>query len=191
MKGSYPSTSGQMRLSISLILSWTIFFSICLAIPYALAAKDFKIGIINPQTVFEKSKAGKRSLGTMQEHAAVRRKLLTSDQKELTKLEEEIRNDTNLTNNEKQSKQKHLQQKFQEYRIRGQEFQQELREKQNDIVKEYMKKIESVTKSIAEKHGFSLILDEGSETTLKIVLYSRSGLNITNEVLKEFNKRFP
>jgi len=36
-----------------------------------------------------------------------------------------------------------------------------------------------------------LIMDKGSDATLKIVLYSRQGLDITNEVVKEFDRRFP
>ncbi len=191
MKGFYPSFSGQPRLSVPLILVWTLLCSVFLIVPHALAAKTFKVGIVDPQAVFEKSKAGQRALATLKEHATVRQKLLASNEKELKKLEEELRNGTGLTETEKQAKQEHLRQKVQEYQRRGQEFQQELGQKQKDMVSEYMKKIESATKAIAEKHGFSLIMDKGSDATLKIVLYSRQGLDITNEVVKEFDRRFP
>ncbi len=191
MKGFYPSFSGQPRLSVPLILVWTLLCSVFLIVPHALAAKAFKVGIVDPQAVFEKSKAGQRALATLKEHRTVRQKLLASNEKELKKLEEELRNGTGLTETKKQAKQEHLRQKVQEYQRRGQEFQQELGQKQKDMVLEYMKKIESATKAIAEKHGFSLIMDKGSDATLKIVLYSRQGLDITNEVVKEFDRRFP
>mgnify|MGYP003325167620 CR=1 FL=1 len=45
--------------------------------------------------------------------------------------------------------------------------------------------------AVADRHGFSLVIDKGNEGTLNIVLYNRKGLDITNEVVKEFNKRFP
>ena len=53
-----------------------------------------------------------------------------------------------------------------------------------------MKKIEAVTSVVAKRHGFSLVVDKGSDTTLKIVLYNRKGLDITNEVVKEFDRRY-
>jgi len=53
-----------------------------------------------------------------------------------------------------------------------------------------MKKIETATKAVAEKHGFSMIVDKGSDATLRIVLYSRKGLDITSEVVKEFDRRY-
>ena len=80
--------------------------------------------------------------------------------------------------------------KFQEFQKRGQEYQQELGLKQKELVQEYMKKIETATSTVAKRHGFSMVLDKGSETTLKIVLYSKRGLDITSEVVKEFDKRY-
>ena len=154
------------------------------------AASSFKVGLIDPQRVIEKSRDGQRALATLKEHAAVRQKLLKADEEELKKLQEEGQNATNPSDSEKQALQENFQRKFQEYQKRGQEFQQELAQKQKDMVMEYMKKIEAATKAVAERHGFDLVIDKGSESTLKIAIYSKKGLDITDEVVKEFNRRF-
>ena len=73
---------------------------------------------------------------------------------------------------------------------RGQEFQNELGQKQKELVQEYMKKIQQATSVIAKRHGFDIVIDKGSENTLKIVIYHRDGLDLTTEVVKEFNKKF-
>ncbi len=167
-----------------------LLMSIFCGLPQAFAAKNFKVGIVDPQAVIEKSKAGQRALATLKEHATVRQKLLASDEEELKTLQEELQNGKGLSDKDKQAKQERFQRKLQEYQKRGQEFQQELGVKQRDMVKEYMGKIEEATKAVADRHGFSLVIDKGSNATLKIVLYSRKGLDITNEVVKEFNKKF-
>ena len=151
----------------------------------------FKGGIGDPQAVIEKTKAGKRALATLKEHAEVRQKLLAADEEELKSLQEALQKPEGLSDQEKQTKQGQFQRKIQEYQQRGQEFQAELGNKQQAMVKEFLGKIQTAIKVVSDRHGFSLVIDKGSEATLKIVLYSRKGLDITNEVVKEFNKKFP
>ena len=170
-----------------------LFFAIVLvsfwySIPQAFAAKGFKIGIVDPQSVIENTKAGKRALATLKEHAQVRQKLLAADEEELKSLQEGLQG---LSDKEKQTKQEQFQRKIQQYQQRARDFQTELGNKQRDMVKEYIGKIQTAIKTVADRHKFSLIIDKGSEATLQIVLYSRKGLDITNEVVKEFNKKFP
>ena len=117
--------------------------------------------------------------------------MLATDEEELKSLPAELQNSKELSNKEKQSKQERFQRKIQEFQKRGQEFQVELGNKQRAMLKDYMGKIQEATKTVADRHGFSLVIDKGNEGTLNIVLYNRKGLDITNEVVKEFNKRFP
>ena len=159
----------------------------------ALAAKkgSFRVGVIDPQAVIEKSKSGSRALAGLKEHAQARETVMKNDQKELEKLQEELNSaSATLGDDEKKRRQERFTQKFQEWQKRGQEFQAELGRKQKELVQEYMKKIEEATRVVAKRHGFDVVIDKGSETTLKIVLYHRDGLDLTNEVIKEFNKRF-
>lgn len=159
----------------------------------ALAAKkgSFRVGVIDPQAVIEKSKAGSRALAVLKEHAQARDTVMKNDQKELEKLQKELSSaSSTLGDDEKKRRQDLFSQKFQNWQKRGQEFQAELGQKQKELVQEYMKKIEQATSIVAKRHGFDLVIDKGSESTLKIVLYHRDGLDLTNEVIKEFNKRF-
>jgi len=159
----------------------------------ALAAKksSFRVGVIDPQMVIEKSKAGSRALAGLKEHAQARENVMKNDQKELEKLQEELSAaSASLGDEEKKRRQDRFSQKFRDWQKRGQEFQAELAQKQRELVQEYMQKIEAATKIVAKRHGFDIVIDKGSKSTLKIVLYHRDGLDLTNEVIKEFNKRF-
>ena len=155
------------------------------------AADSFKVGMVDPQAVIEKSKSGSRALATLKEHAQARENVLKSDQKELERLQEELKSTSSgLSDAEKKRKQEQFGRKYQEFQKRGQEYQAELGQKQKSLVQEYMKKIQVATSAVAKRHKFSLIIDKGSENTLQIVLYSRKGLDITSEVVKEFDRRY-
>lgn len=177
-------------------LSTIIIVGICaltLTGEWALAAtKDaFRVGVIDPQAVIEKSKSGSRALAGLKEHAQARETVMKNDQKELEKLQEALNSaSATLGDEEKKQRQERFSQKFQEWQKRGQEFQAELGQKQKELVQEYMAKIEEATSVVAKRHGFDVVIDKGSETTLKIVLYHRDGIDLTNEVIKEFDKRF-
>ncbi|HSS30326.1 MAG TPA: OmpH family outer membrane protein, partial [Nitrospiraceae bacterium] len=53
------------------------------SLPAAQAAEPFKMGIVDPQAVLEKSKAGKKALDTLKEYVTARQKLLAADEEEL------------------------------------------------------------------------------------------------------------
>ena len=181
------------RLQQLAIMTFAACCSAVLISESALAASkgSFRVGVIDPQAVIEKSKAGSRALAGLKEHAKARETVMKNDQKELEKLQQELSSaSSSLGDAEKKSRQERFAQKYQEWQKRGQEFQAELGQKQKDLVQEYMKKIETATSIVAKRHGFDVVVDKGSESTLKIVLYNRDGLDLTNEVIKEFNKRF-
>jgi outer membrane protein len=164
---------------------------IALMMPMSSSAADaFKMGVVDPQSVLEKSKAGKRALDTLKEYAATRQKLLASDEEELKNLEKQLKEqEATLNEQQKRDKQTQFRAKLQDYQRRAQEFNQELGAKQKELVDEYMKKISAATKTIAEKNGFTLVVDKGSENTIKIVLYHKDTLDLTDQVIKEFDKQ--
>jgi len=158
----------------------------------AKATKEsFRVAVVDPQEVMEKSKAGSRELATLSEHFKARENVLKSDKKELERLQEEITAaDGTLPEKELKKKQEVFGRKYQDFQKRGQEFQAEMVEKQREIGDEFQKKIEAVISVVAKRHGFSLVVDKGSEKTINIILYNRRGLNITGEVIKEFDRRY-
>jgi outer membrane protein len=156
----------------------------------ARAADSVKVGIVDPQAVLERSKAGRRALDALKEYAATRQKLLAGDEEELKGLEKQLKEqDNTLSEQQKKDKQQQFRTKLQEYQKRAQEFNQELAQKQKEMVDEYMKKIGAATKAVAEKGGYTLVVDKGSEQTIKIVIYNKDSLDLTDQIVKEFDKQ--
>jgi outer membrane protein len=155
----------------------------------AEAAEAFKMGVVDPQAVLEKSKAGKKALDGLKEYVSTRQKLLAGDEEELRSTEKTLKEQiVKLSDTEKKEKETQFRAKVQDYQKRAQEFNQELQGKQKELVDDYMKKIASATKTVAEKGGFSLVVDKGSEQTVKIVIYNKDTIDLTDQVIKEFDR---
>lgn len=153
------------------------------------AADTFKMGVVDPQAVLEKSKAGKKALEGLKEYVNTRQKLLTRDEEDLRNYEKQLKEQAaKLSEAEKKDKETQFRAKIQDYQKRAQEFNQELQGKQKELVDDYMKRIASATQAVAEKGGFSIVVDRGSEQTVKIVIYNKDTVDLTEQVIKEFDR---
>jgi outer membrane protein len=174
---------GQIAVAVAVMGAWLML----IATSGAHAADAFKMGVIDPQMVLEKSKAGKKALDGLKEYVSTRQKLLSRDEEELRNTEKTLK-ESKLSEGEKKEKEAQFRTKIQEYQKRAQEFNQELQGKQKELVDEYMKRIASATQTVAEKGGFSIVVDKGSEQTIKIVIYSKDAIDLTDQVIKEFDR---
>lgn len=157
--------------------------------PSTALAADFKMGVLDPQEVLEKSKAGKRSIDALKEYARTRQKVLSSDEEELKGFEKQLKDsESAISETAKREKAELFKAKIQAYQKRAQEFNQDLSAKQKEMVDDYMKKIAVATKSVAEKGGFTIVVDKGSEQTLRIVIFHKDTIDLTEQVIKEFDK---
>ncbi len=173
------------------LIAVLIFLAVPEAVPSLWAAESFKMGVVDPQEVLERSKAGRRALAGLKEYTVARQKIIAGDEEELKRLEQEIKTvDGSLSDEEKREKQGKFREKLQAYQQRVQEFNQELASKQKELVEEYMKKISAVTESVAKKKGLALVVDKGNENSMKIVIYNRESIDVTDQVVREFDRRY-
>ena len=174
------------RATLSLVAAGILLLAF---LPAAQATDAFKMGVVDPQAVLEKSKAGKKALDGLKEYVSTRQKLLSGDEEDLRNTEKTLKEQAaKLSDTEKKEKETQFRTKVQEFQKRAQEFNQELQGKQKELVDEYMKKISLATKAVAEKGGFALVVDKGSEQTVKIVIYSKDTIDLTEQVIKEFDR---
>jgi outer membrane protein len=154
------------------------------------AADPAKVGVVDPQAVLEKSKAGRRALDALKEYAQARQKLLANDEEELKNLEKQLKDqESGMSETLKREKTGQFRNKLQDFQKRAQEFNQELGVKQKELVDEYMKKIANATRTVAEKGGYTVVVDRGSDNTIKIVIYARDTLDLTDQVIREFDRQ--
>jgi outer membrane protein len=153
-----------------------------------LSDETGKVAVMNQQMVVEQSKAGKRALEELKAFSATRQKIINADDVELKELQQAIQ-DGKLSDSAKQEKQSQFQAKLDAYQRRLADFNREIQQKQREMVAEYMKKVEAAAQAVGEKNGYVAVIDKGSEAMLKIVLYHQPALDVTDQVVKEFDRQ--
>ena len=153
-----------------------------------LSDETLKVAVMNQQAVVEQSKAGKRALEELKAYSMTRQKIINADDQELKELQLAIQ-DGKLTDSAKQEKQGQFQSKLEAYQRRLADFNREIQQKQREMVAEYMKKVQTAAQVVGEKSGYVAIIDKGNDTTMKIVLYYQPALDVTDQMVKEFDRQ--
>lgn len=156
----------------------------------ALAADPVKVGVMDQQAVMEQSKAGKRALEEMKSYSLTRQKIISADDQELKDFEQSIQDpNSKLSDQAKQEKQEQFRAKLEAYQRRLADFNREIQQKQREMVLEYSKKIAEAAQTVAQKEGYLAILDKGNNASVRIVLYHQPALDVTDQVVKEFDRQ--
>lgn len=154
------------------------------------AGDAVKIGVMDQQIVMERSKAGKLALEDVKSYSMTRQKIINVDEQEIKDLEQSLQDPNNkLSEAAKQEKQEQLRNKLEAYQRRLQDFNREIQQKQRDMVAEYSKKIADAAQAVAQKEGYLAILDKGNELLIRIVIYHQPALDVTDLVVKEFDRQ--
>ena len=153
-----------------------------------LAADHIKVAMMDQQQVIERSVAGKRALEELKSYSTTRQKIIDSDDQELKDLEKSMQ-DASLSEDARKEKQEHFRTKLEAYQRRIQDFNREVQEKQRGMVAEYAVKIQAAASAVAQKEGYTAVLDKGSEATVKIVIYSHPSVDLTEQIIKEFDRQ--
>jgi len=178
-RGKWVATAGAVLLTLSLEGP-------------GLSAESFKVAVIDQQAVLEKSKSGRRALDALKEFSASRQRIVSADDEELKKLEKELKaQEAGLSEATRREKQELFRTKLENYQRRLQDFNREIQAKQKELVEDYQKKIGKAAAAVAEKAGYSMVIDKGSDTSLRIVLYHQKAIDLTDQVVKEFDRRNP
>ena len=152
-----------------------------------LGAEPVKVAVMDQQLVIERSKAGKRALEDLKAYQATRQKIISSDDQELKELEQTVQ-DAKLSEAAKQEKQIQFQAKLEAYQRRLADFNREIQQKQREMVAEYTKKVQEAAQVVAQREGYVAVIDRGNEALIRIVIYYQRGLDVTDQVVKEFDK---
>jgi outer membrane protein len=170
-------------------LALTIAGPLCVVmVSLALGAESAKVAVMDQQLVIERSKAGKRALEDMKAYQATRQKIINSDDQELKELEQTIQ-EGKLSEAAKQEKQTQFQAKVEAYQRRLADFNREIQQKQREMVAEYTKKVQDAAQVVAQRDGYIAVIDRGNEALVRIVIYHQPGLDVTDQVVKEFDKQ--
>ena len=148
------------------------------------------IGVVNPQVVLERSNIGRVAIDQLKQFMEERRKQLMAEEAEIRALDQRLKDqDKTLTDAQRQERQRQLAGRVQQYQQKAQQLNQEITAKQQTLTNESLQKIRSAIQTVAKDAGVAIVLHEGNEANLLVVLYHESRVDMTERVLQEVNRQ--
>ncbi len=177
---------------IGLLVAAMIFFATS-----AMAAGG-KIAFVDSQSVFDKTKLGKKYQGIIREYYESRKKILDMDADEIQKLQEEYaKQKQGKLLNEKAQKEKEesINRKISDFQKKREEFSGEISKKNEELSNDFNQQMVLILKEIAKKEKVSLVLNKTinilSKAEVPAILYADEDLDLTEKVITEMDKKEP
>jgi outer membrane protein len=174
-----------------------IVFMIGLMATSALAAS--KIAVVDTQTVFDKTRLGKKYQGIIKEYYESRKKILDLDADELQKLQENFmkqKQGKTLNDKAQQEIEESINKKYNDFKKKQNEFSNEIGKKQEELFKSFNQDLMAAVKDLAKKDKVELVINkiidvapQAGVPPTPVALYSDEGLDITDKVIVEMDKR--
>ena len=163
---------------------WLVVLILAISGSYAAAQERLKIGFIDVQRVIAESQPGKRAKDRFQAQVKKAEADIQKERQEIDRLKADLDKKGPLL---KEEERRNLEADFQKRAVNLQrtmgDYQQELRQKEGEMMSEILKDLESVVSDLGKAEKFTLILERAQ------ILYSDQGIDITNKVIENFNNR--
>lgn len=148
-----------------------------------------KIGLMDPARVLNDSIAGKKAKDSLAAFSKNRQALIEIEEKELRRMEEDfIKQASVLSPAAKNEREQVFRRRMAEYQQKAGELNREVQEKQKDVLEAFRDKVEAVVAKVAKRNGLQVVIDKGKGGP---AIYGAEELDITTQVIEEFNKEYP
>lgn len=169
--------------SISIIIC---AFVALMAFARPAASAEIKIGYANLQRALNECTAGVKAKESLKEEAKKLEDELNVKQEELKKLKDEITKKGSLWNKEtREQKEQELNAKAQDFQRQYMQYNDELNKKKVSTEAQIIEELKSVIEEVAKKKGYTYVF----EKSVGGLLYAPADTDLTDEVIKTYNKR--
>ena len=150
-----------------------------------------KIGLVDSSRVWNDSNLGKKMKDTLSAHQKNRQALLEADARELQRMQEEVRRFEESRSFQPDGilrRKQQLQQRFEEYQQKSMELNREIQDKGREVSENFRAKVDGVVGKVAKRVGLQIVIEKGKGGP---TFYSEEGLDLTHQVIEEFNREYP
>jgi len=153
-----------------------------------------KIAFVDTQSVFDKTKLGKKYQGILKEYFDSRKKILDLDADEIQKLRDDYGKQSAVLKPEvRKEKEDTIGRKINEFEKKRSEFNNELAKKNEELSAEFNQEMTAVIKDMAKKDKIGLVLNRTinvmSKGEVPSVLYGDEDMDLTEKVIVELDKK--
>lgn len=169
-----------MTKKILLLLAMTAFIG-----QWAFAAET-KIGYVDLQKAITKTSEGKNAKKKLEKEFKKKQADLQKKEADLKSMTKDLeKKSLVLSDDVKLKKQRTLQEEVLKYRELVGKSQMEIQQKERDLTMPIINKLRTIIGEIASKEGYTMILEKSEQS----VLWAKSDADLTEKIVKEFEKR--
>lgn len=148
-----------------------------------------KIAVVDPARALNESNAGKKAKDALAAFSKNRQALIEMEEKELRRMEEDfVKQASVLSPTAKKEREDQFRRRMAEYQQKVSELNREVQEKQKDVLDGFRDKMELVVGKVSKRLGLQVVIDRGKGGP---TIYSDETLDITGQVIEEFNREYP
>jgi outer membrane protein len=147
-----------------------------------------KIGVVDSARVLNETNHGKKAKDTLTVFSKNRQALIEMDEKELRRMEEDFgRQASVLSPTAKREREEQFRRRVAEYQQKAGDMNREVQEKQKDVLDGFREKVGLVVGKVSKRLGLQVVIDKGKGGP---TLYNEEGVDITGQVIDEFNREY-
>ncbi len=164
----------------------SVYVPLVLMVLTGVASADVKVAIVDLQRILSESIRGKEAKDLLEKEAERKKEIIETKKEELQKLIEEFeKQQLVLSEKARADKQRLIDEKSSALREMIIQYQQELQKKDQELTRSIINEVSGIVEEIAKRYGFTLVVEKNEGG----ILYFKNGLDITDKVLKEYDKR--
>ncbi|MFN7729377.1 MAG: OmpH family outer membrane protein [Bdellovibrio sp.] len=150
-----------------------------------MAHADSKVGYVDVQKAIQATAAGKKAKESLDGEYQKRKGQLDKKKADIEKMGQDLEKKKSVLSEEVLGKkQMELQEEMMRFQKTVGENQLEIQKKEEELVKPILNKMKSVIEKVAKDKGFSLVLENKSQS----VLFASKEADLTEDVIKAFEK---
>jgi outer membrane protein len=175
------------RMNFTKIAIVTMIFSVCLFVASSFGADVAKIGIVNFQTILEKSDAGKMAMAEINKHGKELEANLKKKGKEIEEAKSKLEREALVMSKDmREEKEREIRINTNDLKILQNKYTADLRQLEAKLVRDIQKEVLEIVADIGKKEGFLVIFEKREAG----VMYSPDTIDITDQLIQKYNSIF-
>lgn len=175
----------KVVLVVAVVLAAALFAGKAGAATDSTSAVNIKIGTVDLNRALNEVEEGKQAKAKLEREFKAKKSELDTMKNELQAMGAELEKQGQLLSNEAlKEKRENYQRKFIEYQQKARDYTEELARQEGESTGKIIGKLRTVVERIAQRDGYTLILEKSQGA----VVYGPSSADITDQVIKQYNK---
>ena len=147
------------------------------------------MAVVDTTRILNETSTGKKAKDSLGSFSKNRQAVIDMDEKELRRMEEDFgRQASVLSPTAKREREEQFRRRVAEYQQKAGEMNREVQEKQKDVLEGFREKVEIIVGKVSKRLGLQVVMEKGKGGP---TLYSEPGIDITGQVIDEFNREYP